>query len=164
MKAKQWLAAVSMGVAMVAAASSAPIAADMTVKQLMHQRHENFHALEDHYEGVLKEVGKSGVDWQRVKADSEKLLTLSSEILQWFPPGTGPEVGKTKAKAEVWSRPDEFKSQLDRYAQEVRKLSEAVDGRDQAAAATRIDAVGKACGACHDTFRKQSGLFSIFKG
>jgi cytochrome c556 len=79
---------------------------------------------------------------------------VAVDMVALFPPGTGPDAVKdTKAKAEVWSKRQDFEAAAKRYLDESAKLVEVAKGGDAAAFATQFGAVGKSCGGCHDTFR-----------
>ena len=77
---------------------------------------------------------------------------LAQQPWQYFTPGS--DKGKTDAKAEIWSKPAEFKAAVDSHKTEVAKLKQT------AAAAKTLDdvkpqfgAVMKTCKTCHDSFR-----------
>ena len=61
----------------------------------------------------------------------------------------------TRAKPEVWSKPDEFKQAQNKYLASVDKLVEVSGSADMAAIATAVDAVQKSCKSCHDQFRNE---------
>ena len=71
-----------------------------------------------------------------------------------FPKGSGPEAGvKTRAKAEIWTMPDEFKAAVDGFvsaAGQVSKVS-ATSSIDDLKAAQKT--LGGGCGGCHMKFR-----------
>jgi cytochrome c556 len=61
----------------------------------------------------------------------------------------------TRAKPEVWSKPDEFKQAQNKYLASVDKLVEVSGSADISAIATAVDAVQKSCKSCHDQFRNE---------
>jgi cytochrome c556 len=71
-----------------------------------------------------------------------------------FPKGSGPEAGvKTRAKAEIWTMPDDFKAAVAGFvsaAGEVNKVS-ATSSVDDLKAAQKT--LGGGCGGCHMKFR-----------
>jgi cytochrome c556 len=164
MKLKPRSAAIYALLLTIAAGVDSGAAQDKPVKQVLHERHENFHVMEEAYEDILKEIRKRSPKWDQIEADAARIRTLARDMAQWFPPGSGPEAGKTKAKAEIWSQPADFQALQERFAAEVHKIGEAAARADQAEMAMHMDAMGKACGACHDKFRKQTKLLSIFGG
>ena len=73
---------------------------------------------------------------------------------QWFPKGTGPEAGKTRALPEIWSKPDDFTAAQKMFSERAPKLLAAAKTKDVAAVTAAFKDVGGACKNCHDTFRK----------
>ncbi|MGZ6253742.1 MAG: c-type cytochrome [Candidatus Binataceae bacterium] len=71
-----------------------------------------------------------------------------------FPKGSGPESGmKTRAKAEIWTMPDDFKAAVDGFVSasaQVAKVS-ATSSIDDLKAAQKT--LGGGCGGCHMKFR-----------
>ena len=62
---------------------------------------------------------------------------------------------KSHALSAIWDKPAEFKQAQERLQNEVSKLVQVSKGGDEAAVKTQLGAVGKACGACHETFRQK---------
>ena len=62
--------------------------------------------------------------------------------------------GRTDAKPEIWNKPDEFQQKAKDFETETAKLVEAAQSKDPAKIGPQLKATGKACGSCHDTFRK----------
>jgi cytochrome c556 len=61
---------------------------------------------------------------------------------------------KSRATPAVFAEPDKFKKAQDQYQSEVAKLLTATKSGDEAAVKAQINAVNKACNACHDDFRE----------
>lgn len=61
----------------------------------------------------------------------------------------------TRAKPEVWSKPDEFKKAQNQYIASVDKLVEVSGSGDMSAMASAVDAVQKSCKSCHEQFRNE---------
>jgi len=60
---------------------------------------------------------------------------------------------KSAARPEVWTDPKKFQEAADRLQAETVKLATAARAKDEAGVKAQWGAVGKACGACHDSFR-----------
>lgn len=60
---------------------------------------------------------------------------------------------KSAALPEIWSNPEKFKEAADRLQAEAVKLGAVARARDEAGVKAQWGAVGKACGACHESFR-----------
>jgi cytochrome c556 len=147
-------------------AMSAPAAAQSdTAKQAARDRHEKFEDLGTAFENIEKEAKKSTPDSAKVQRYAAEIETSGKDSINWFPAGSGPGNGfKTKAKAEVWSKPTEFQDLHDKFIAEATKLNQIAATADKAALAVQVHATGEACSECHEHFRKQGGLLSIFGG
>jgi cytochrome c556 len=62
--------------------------------------------------------------------------------------------GPTDAEPEIWEKTDEFAKDVKTFETETAKLAEVAKAGDPAAIGAQLKATGKACGGCHDTFRK----------
>ncbi|WP_296491569.1 cytochrome c [Rhodoferax sp.] len=87
-------------------------------------------------------------------ASAMALQELSSQPWPYFTAdGNYPP---TRAKAEVWSRPGDFKEAQDSYLASVEKLVQAAQSADLPAVRTSVQAVEKSCKSCHDQFRNDA--------
>lgn len=72
----------------------------------------------------------------------------------WFPTGSDAGTGiKTKVKAEVWTRPAEFRAAQDAFARSAEAFQRTVQAGDARAIRTAARSLGGTCKACHDRFR-----------
>ena len=136
--------------AMVVSAAS-PLPKEQALK-LMHERHENYEKI-----GKAMRAAKKGIaanDLPAVRSAAAQINALAPRAAGWFPAGTGPDVGKTDAKAEIWQQPAQF-------ADAMKQFRVAAAGFNQAAAGTNLPAIeaahanlGKTCKSCHDRVRK----------
>jgi cytochrome c556 len=62
--------------------------------------------------------------------------------------------GRTDAKPAIWEKPAEFQQAVEKFQTETARLAEVARGSDLAALGAQLKATGKACGDCHDAFRK----------
>ncbi|MBS1106108.1 MAG: hypothetical protein H6Q91_1610 [Deltaproteobacteria bacterium] len=62
--------------------------------------------------------------------------------------------GQTDAEPAIWAKADEFKEKTKAFETETAKLVEVAKTSDPAALGVQMKATGKACGGCHDNFRK----------
>ena len=136
-------------------AANAVIVDAETAKRLMHERHENYEKIGDAMKKVTRELKGNSPNLQAVREGATVMATLAPQIPSWFPAGTGPDVGKTEAKAEIWQRPDDFRAK-------ATAMNEAAQAFRAAAAGTDVDAMraahadlGKSCKACHDLYREK---------
>ena len=87
-------------------------------------------------------------------AQAQALHSASISMLELFPKGSGPDVLKTEAKAEVWTKWSEFEAANKTYADATALLVEAAKSGDKNAFNAQFSKVGRSCGGCHDSFRE----------
>jgi cytochrome c556 len=109
--------------------------------------------------GALKavedELKKRSPDWENaILPNAQTVQSRSTYLLTWFPKGSGPESGvKTYALPAIWQKPDDF-TKLGKTAQsEAAKLNQIAASKDAAALKAQGLTLGKACKACHDSYR-----------
>ncbi|HEY8249169.1 MAG TPA: cytochrome c [Burkholderiales bacterium] len=61
----------------------------------------------------------------------------------------------TKALPEIWSQKAKFDELAQRLQTETAKLGEIARKKDEAGVKQQFAAVGKVCGACHESFREK---------
>lgn len=115
-------------------------------------RHDKFEAMGDAMKALSREARAATPDMTVVKTNAAVLVNSSAELPGWFAPGTGPEAGKTEAKAEIWKTPDDFAAKAKAFHEAAPQLAAATDG---AAFKAAMDPVGKACKSCHDSYRAE---------
>jgi cytochrome c556 len=143
-------------IALAIGAGATPVGAvlaDASTKDLMKARHDHYHKLGDAFKKVRDEVRTSRPDMAAVKRAAQFINDASANQAKWFPAGTGPEAGKTRALAEIWTKPQEFEAAQKVFSEAAPKLLAAVNANDAGAVKTQFGEVGKACKNCHDTFR-----------
>jgi cytochrome c556 len=121
--------------------------------KIMHERHEAMEGLGKAMKTLHRTLDSSSPDINVIRAQTALMASAASKIPGWFPAGTGPDVGKTRAKAEIWTQHDLFV----RKAKEYLAAAQAIDAAARAGDANKVMAlhenVDKACKACHDPFR-----------
>ena len=78
-------------------------------------------------------------------------------LMRGFAPGS--DKGTTRAKPEIWSNLDDFKSKLEDMRREADKLEDIAEEGDPKAIAMQTGAVGKTCKACHDEYKAKDYLY-----
>jgi cytochrome c556 len=107
------------------------------------------------FKAIDDELKKRNPDWENaILPNAQTVQSRSSYLLTWFPKGSGPESGiKTYALPAVWQKPDDF-TKIGKAAQaEAAKLNQIAASKDLAALKAQAAALGKACKACHDSYR-----------
>ena len=77
----------------------------------------------------------------------------SKAVRDLFPEGS--DMGETRAKPEIWQKPEEFKAAIEKVETAADDFLAAVDSGDQATIGEAMKALGGACKNCHDDFRQK---------
>jgi cytochrome c556 len=136
---------------LVAAQASEPA----NVKELQKARHEHYEELGDNFKVIRDQLKNDKPDLAAIKTAAKVVNDAAASQEKWFPAGSGPEAGKTEAKAEIWSKPAEFKTAMKNFADAAPKLQAAANSGDVAAIKTAFGDTGKTCKGCHETFRTE---------
>lgn len=138
-----------------AAAAAFPTAAvsGEQAKKVMHERHENYEEFGDSMKVLSRELKSPTPDLAAVRQNAATYTRLGPQLLSWFPPGSGPEAGKTHARAEIWQKPDDFAAKARAFNQAATAFEAAAQGSDVAAIRAAHADLGKSCKACHDLYR-----------
>ena len=134
--------------ALLAAAPST----DQALK-IMHQRHEAMEGLGKAMKTLHRELESGKPDIDAVRAQTSTMAATAVKIPSLFPAGTGPDVGKTRAKPDIWRQQDLFLRRSKEYLAAARALDAAARAGDLNKVMSLHDNVDKACKACHDPFR-----------
>jgi len=141
-----------------AAPAAAPLGAAVSgdaAKKLMHDRHEGMEDIGDAMKLVTRELKAGSPDLAKVRSGAGTIARLAPQVTGWFPPGTGPDVGKTEAKAEIWQKPEDFAAKRDSFQKAAQAFDAAAQGSDLAAIRAAHGELGKSCKACHDLYREE---------
>jgi cytochrome c556 len=141
-------AAPSNAMVMLAAAPSK----DQALK-IMHERHEAMEGLGKAMKTLHRELDSSKPDISVIRAQTSTMTSVAAKIPSWFPVGTGPDVGKTRAKAEIWKQQDLFARKTKGYASAAQAIDAAAKSGDVNKVMALHENVDKACKGCHDPFR-----------
>ena len=100
----------SVGAAVFTASlfAAVKVASAATPAELQKVRHEHYEELGDAFKAVRDASKAAAPDFAALEKAAEIVSKASVDQQQWFPKGTGPEVGKTRALPEIWSKPDDF--------------------------------------------------------
>ena len=135
----------------------APVSGDQA-KQLMHERHEGMEEIGDAFKAVSGALKAASPDLGKVREEAATIARLAPEVRGWFPTGTGPDVGKTRAKPEIWQKPDDFAAKRNSFQQAAQAFNAAAERGDMAAIKAAHADLGKRCKACHDLYRSEKKL------
>ena len=136
------------GMVMLAAA---PSKADAL--RIMHDRHEGMETIGKNSKALRRELEGAAPNLATVRSSARTIADLAQRASGWFPKGTGPELGKTGAKPEIWQTPDDFASKLHNFQVAAKVFNAAAAAGDVAAIKARFADLGGTCKACHDKYR-----------
>jgi len=124
-------------------------------EQLVKQR-QSVMTLQGKYFGPMAAMaqGKAPYNADIVKRNAAFLDNLSLMPWDTFDPSTK-DVKNSGALPAIYEQPGKFKEAASRLENESHKLYTAAQSGDEAAVKAQIGAVGKSCGACHESFRQK---------
>ena len=122
---------------------------------LMEERHENYERIGDAMKVISRELKSQNPDLPQVRQHAATIAQLAPQIPGWFPPGTGPDVGRTEARAEIWQKPEDFAAKAHALNEAAQAFNAAAQGKDVAASRAAHADLGKSCKACHDLDREE---------
>ena len=136
--------------------AAAPLGAPVSgeeAKRIMNARHEGMEEIGDAMKPLTAALKSDSPDLAIVRTHAATMARLAPEVSGWFPPGTGPDAGKTDAKAEIWQKPEDFAAKTRDFQQAAQAFNTAAQGNDVAAIKAAHGNLGKSCKACHDPYR-----------
>ena len=140
--------------ATTAALPTEPVARERAAA-FQHERHEKYEAIGDAMKAIGRELKGDQPDLAAVRKNAGVINRFAPTIPSLFPPGTGPDVGKTDAKAEIWQKPDDFLAKSRDFTAAAKAFDAAAQGSDVAAIRAAHGTMGKTCKACHDLYREE---------
>lgn len=126
-----------------------------TAVQLMQERHDNYEKIGDAMKIITRELRTDDPNLAAVRTGAATIASLAPQVPSWFPAGTGPDVGKTEAKAEIWQRPEDFSEKAEALEQAAKRFEIASQGTDVEAMRAAHKNLGQTCKACHDLYREE---------
>jgi cytochrome c556 len=122
---------------------------------VMHQRHEGMETIGKTNKAIKREFDSGSPNTGAILAGAAQIADLSRKASNWFPAGTGPDVGKTGAKPEIWQDPKDFSAKLRRFQAAAAAFNQAAMSGDVNAIKGKFGELGQACKACHDKYRAE---------
>ena len=145
-------------VAAVAVASAGIALAALPKNQalaIMHARHEGMESIGKATKTINRELQGSSPDLTLVRLSAGQIAKLSRQASHWFPRGTGPELGKTGAKPEIWKDPKDFVAKLAAFQRSAQTFNATAAGNDVGTIKARFGDMAGACKSCHDKYRSE---------
>jgi len=140
--------------ASVTADAFSPVSGD-EAKSVMHERHEGMEAIGKANKAIKRGLEATPPDLAAVRASAAKIADLSQKASGWFHAGTGPDVGKTGAKPEIWQNTPDVAAKLAAFQKAAGAFNSTAAGNDVDAIKTSFGQLGQACKACHDKYRSE---------
>ncbi|MGN6183977.1 MAG: c-type cytochrome [Thermoanaerobaculia bacterium] len=109
------------------------------------------------YMNAMTSITKGAPFKSDLASHAAAVKELARQMPSMFTAGTSPDKVATDALPEVWTKPAQFKAAAQKLETEAGKMQQLAKTNDMKAIATQLDAMKKACGACHDTFRAKEG-------
>ena len=147
---------VTTAVGMIAVFAAAAVAAPLTKGRalaIMHQRHEGMEKIGDTNKLLRREITSSSPFVPAIQSGAATIAGLSVKATGWFPRGTGPELGKTGARPQIWQTPQDFIAKLHNFQGAAQAFNAAAKSGDMNAIKARYADLNGACKACHDKYR-----------
>ena len=132
--------------------ASAPVGKEEALK-IMHERHEGMEKIGKATKALAREVKGNAPDLAIVRTSAATIAELAPKTSAWFPAGTGPDVGKTHAKAEIWQKPEDFAAKAKDFQIAAAAFNIDAQSGDLTQINARFGDLGKSCKACHDSYR-----------
>jgi cytochrome c556 len=126
-----------------------------TAKRVMHERHEGMEQIGKSAKALRAQLAGDTPDLAVVRQSAATIADLSQKASNWFPAGTGPSVGKTGAKEEIWQKPDDFQAKLRDFQAAAKAFNATAQAGDVPAIKAGFADLGKTCKACHDNYRSE---------
>ena len=125
--------------------------------KIMHERHEGMETIGKDFKALHREFDSATPNLALVRTAAGQIGGLSRDASGWFPEGTGPEVGKTGAKPEIWlpQNKADFAAKLSAFQRAAAAFDATTTRNDLAAMKARYADLGGACKACHDKYRSE---------
>jgi cytochrome c556 len=117
-------------------------------------RHDHYHDLGKAFKVVRDQTRSTSPDFAALQTAAKFVSDASVDQGKWFPKGSGPDAGKTRALPEIWTKPADFIAAQKVFADSAPALLAAANASDIEAVRSNFREVGKACKNCHDTFRQ----------
>jgi cytochrome c556 len=122
-------------------------------KAIMKARHDHYEEMGRAMKGINTELKSGSPDVAAIQRHAALIARYGPQILSWFPEGSGPEAGRTRAKAEIWTDAATFRAAQQRMEKASGEFSRTAQGGDVSAIRAALPELGASCKNCHDKFR-----------
>ncbi len=140
-------------IALIASVAVAKPLSNEAALKIMHERHEGMEAIGKANKILRRELTADAPNIAEVRGAANTIGNLAGKASKWFPQGTGPELGKTGAKPDIWQHQADFNAKLRDFQGAAKTLRVAAARADAGAIKGAYADLGKTCKACHDSYR-----------
>lgn len=138
----------------IAAPTGAPATKEEALK-VMHDRHEAMEKIGKATKGAGRELKAGSPNLETIRASAKTIGDIAPNVASLFPPGTGPDVGKTGAKPAIWQNSQDFTAKTADFQKAAQAFSTAAAGSDVNAIKTAFGNLGNSCKACHEKYKAE---------
>jgi cytochrome c556 len=145
-----------------ATASGSPVQVSMTpvdkdtAAQVMKQRHEAMEQLGKASKSIKRSLDATPIDLTAIQQAATPIFdTTASKITALSPAGTGPDLGKTGAKPDIWQHPDDFAQKAKDYEAAAKKFGDSLVRYKPDEMKATFASLQGTCKACHDKYRAE---------
>lgn len=109
--------------------------------------------METNNDAVVKSLSKAVKEgnFAEIPLKTKEIMDNMDKVLELFPKGSLSE--KSRAKAEIWEKWDEFSKEPGKVKKAAQALGDAAKAKDEAEVNAKLKALGDACASCHNSFR-----------
>jgi cytochrome c556 len=122
---------------------------------VMHDRHEAMEGLGKASKEIKRQLASTPTDISVIRKSATAYYDMAPRMASLFPPGTGPDVGKTGAKPEIWQNTADFESKIRDYQAATKAFADVAAHIDLAHLKSGFADLQKTCKACHDKYRAE---------
>jgi len=135
--------------------STTPVDKD-TAAQLMKQRHDAMKQLGNASKSIKRTLDATPIDLTAIQQAAAPLFdTTAAKIVSLFPAGTGPDVGKTGAKPDIWKTPEDFSQKAKDYEAASKAFAASMVTYKPDDMKAKFASLQNSCKACHDKYRAE---------
>ena len=117
-------------------------------------RKSAFTVMGNHF-GRVGAMVNGRVPWDAKAVETNVEIAAMMSKLPYVAFVEGTDKGDTRAKPEIWSEADKFRTAASTMQDEMAKLNAAAKTGNQDAIKAQFGKVGQSCKACHDNYRKE---------
>jgi cytochrome c556 len=134
------------------AVAAAPLSGNQALA-VAKARETHMKAFGDATKVIYNNLQSSSPDIGAIQQQAARIDALAPKLLTWFPAGTAVGVGESRAKPEIWQKPEDFAIKAHDFQTAAQQFEVAAKTGDVGQIKPAFQALGKSCKACHDPYR-----------